>query len=275
MQRNKLLTILTTGALTLGLLCGCGMGSKAETNTHAGELTIDDNKLASAAATDTSAQTTADDHADQTAEETASAGTTATANTNTEDTVTENADTANTASTDTTAASADAANTSTNTPAAPAPTQPDDPVMDMIIADMDQQDVRLGDLIAANKVTMLNFWGTFCGPCIMEMPDLAELEQTYRDQGFEILGLTIDILDYNGSYDAGAIADAHDIADDTGVTYPLLVATEELMDYAGIEAVPTSYLVDAQGHVLLGPVVGVQNKADWDEYIRQFLAQAE
>ena len=41
--------------------------------------------------------------------------------------------------------------------------------------DLDGKTVSSRELFAENKVTMINFWGTFCGPCIREMPELAEL----------------------------------------------------------------------------------------------------
>ena len=74
-------------------------------------------------------------------------------------------------------------------------------IMKMEVMDLSKNPVQLGSLISGNKVTMLNFWGTFCGPCIMEMPGLGDLERKYKDQGFEILGLTVDIVDYQGNMD--------------------------------------------------------------------------
>lgn len=41
------------------------------------------------------------------------------------------------------------------------------------------------------KVVLLNMWGIWCGPCRAEMPELVALQQTYGDQGFEVIGLNI------------------------------------------------------------------------------------
>ena len=38
-------------------------------------------------------------------------------------------------------------------------------------------------------LTMVNIWATFCGPCIQEMPDLAQLSEEYQDKGVQIIGL--------------------------------------------------------------------------------------
>src|ERR1035437_2234281 len=49
------------------------------------------------------------------------------------------------------------------------------------------------------KVVLVNLWGIWCGPCVAEMPALAQIQQTYADKGFEVLGLNI------GSDDAGTL----------------------------------------------------------------------
>ena len=59
------------------------------------------------------------------------------------------------------------------------------------------------EIFAENKVTMLNIWGTFCGPCIREMPDLAKLNKENKDKNFEVVGIIIDILDQKGKVHSG------------------------------------------------------------------------
>lgn len=60
--------------------------------------------------------------------------------------------------------------------------------------DLDGTEIS-SDLYSNNKITMVNIWGTFCGPCIREMPDLAKLSQEYKSKGVEIIGIPIDIAD--------------------------------------------------------------------------------
>ena len=146
-----------------------------------------------------------------------------------------------------------------------------DEIMFYTVPDLDLNDVRLGDIISGNKVTLVNYWGTFCGPCIREMPDLAKLEKEYKDQGFEVIGLTCDIAYPDGTNDPGAIDDALSIMDDTGVEYPVLIATDEVNRYINTDVVPISFFVDQNGNRLSDVITGSQDGATWEKYITSLL----
>ncbi|MBO4903042.1 MAG: TlpA family protein disulfide reductase [Lachnospiraceae bacterium] len=139
------------------------------------------------------------------------------------------------------------------------------------LEDLDHNSVSMKDLISPNKVTILNFWGTFCGPCINEMPELGKLERKYKDQGIEIIGVTGDLIDLNGNVDEGLIDDARDIVQQTGVTYPILIPTSEIMNYAQLEAYPTTFFVNADGELLTDPIVGSYSGSDWEQMIQEML----
>ena len=92
-----------------------------------------------------------------------------------------------------------------------------------------------------NKVILLNFWATWCGPCRAEIPDLVELQNKYKDQ-LQIIGLVVD------DDDTDAIKK---FVDQFGINYPVAIATNALRtEYGGIPALPTSFLLDAQGRVV-------------------------
>ena len=51
------------------------------------------------------------------------------------------------------------------------------------------------EIFANADLTMVNIWGTFCGPCISEMPDLGEIADEYAEKGVQIVGIVSDVTD--------------------------------------------------------------------------------
>ncbi len=150
---------------------------------------------------------------------------------------------------------------------------PEDDLASYTVKDLDLNDVALTDYIKDNKVTMINIWGTFCGPCISEMPALGEIERRYKDKGFEIVGLTCDVYDIKGNYDERVIDDAKAIIEDTGITYPVLVAPTELILNIGLQYVPTTYFLDSEGNVLGSAEIGSKTSVEWEDIINMYLSK--
>ncbi len=104
------------------------------------------------------------------------------------------------------------------------------------------------------KVVMLNFWATWCPPCVHEMPSLEALYGKHKKQGFVILGISLD--DEPEKAVPGFLAD---FKKDRGVkiTYPILVGDERVGDsYGGIRGIPTTFLIDRRGVIakkFIGP----------------------
>ena len=64
------------------------------------------------------------------------------------------------------------------------------PVPDFSATDLDGNPISLQDY--RGKVVLLDFWGVWCGFCIIEMPNLKRVYATYKDQGFDIIGVSLD-----------------------------------------------------------------------------------
>ena len=63
---------------------------------------------------------------------------------------------------------------------------------DFEVGFLDGQTEKFSQLTSRQKVVVVNFWATWCGPCRREIPILTALDREYRDRGVEILGLTIE-----------------------------------------------------------------------------------
>src|SRR5713101_436387 len=114
-----------------------------------------------------------------------------------------------------------------------------DPAPDFSLTGLNGKAITLAS--SKGKVILLNFWATWCGPCRAEIPDLVELQNKYKDR-LQILGLVVD------DDDRDAIKE---FAEKFGINYPVAIATNEIrMQYGGIAALPTSFLLDAEGRIV-------------------------
>lgn len=103
--------------------------------------------------------------------------------------------------------------------------------------------------------TMINVWGTYCGPCINEMADLQALSESMPDN-MQIIGIVCDV------YDGEDSSNATKILDSKGVTYTNLLCNDELMQaLSGLSAVPTTLFVNRDGYVLCNPIIGADLKS--------------
>ncbi len=98
------------------------------------------------------------------------------------------------------------------------------------------------------KVVLLNFWGTWCGPCKMEIPGFIELQEQYRDKGFVIVGLAVE--------DTPEAVRAY--ATEAKINYPLAMVQDDVEDtYGPIYGLPMSFLIARDGSICrthLGPI---------------------
>lgn len=115
-------------------------------------------------------------------------------------------------------------------------------------------------ILKEKEYTMINVWGSFCGPCIDEMPELEKLSKELPDN-MQLIGVVGDLI-YQFE-DEGIRKDAMDIVKTTGVTYKnLLLWPEADKIIEKSQFVPTTFFVDSEGNMVGKMVVG----ADLDAY---------
>jgi thiol-disulfide isomerase/thioredoxin len=91
------------------------------------------------------------------------------------------------------------------------------------------------------KVVILDFWATWCGPCRLEIPHFIRLYQKYRDQGVEIVGVSLD---------AGGKKDVDPFARAKGINYTMLLGNNKVISaYGGIRGIPTAFVLTQDGKI--------------------------
>lgn len=111
------------------------------------------------------------------------------------------------------------------------------------LANLDGDDVSLYDLAGTKDMVLIDFWASWCGPCIATFPELKKLHAAYTDENFEIVGVSIDdnLEDWSGGVEdhtlpwvqLGELKDA-DNGSPVAVSY-------------GINFIPSTFLIDSQG----------------------------
>lgn len=129
------------------------------------------------------------------------------------------------------------------------------------------------ECFAQSKLTMINVWATYCGPCLNEMPALAEISDAYDTAEFQLIGIISDVAE---DAEAEQLAEAKELIAQTGADYTHLLLNESLYRnlLSSVSAVPTTFFVNQKGE-LLGYVMGAYEKEDWEAIINELLAQVE
>ncbi|MBR3836977.1 MAG: TlpA family protein disulfide reductase [Clostridia bacterium] len=131
-------------------------------------------------------------------------------------------------------------------------------------------------IFSQKKLTMVNIWGTFCGPCIQEMPDLGELAEEYGED-LQIVGIVIDAADQNGNPLKDKKEEAERIVSETGADYRHLLPSRSLiLSYLGrVQAVPETVFLDENGVQIGRSFMGARSKAEWKAEIEALLEQVK
>ena len=115
----------------------------------------------------------------------------------------------------------------------------DAPAPDFSLRTLEGERLTLGRL--QGQVVLVNFWATWCPPCRQEMPGFQAVWEEYKDRGFSVVGISMDV---------GGAGPVEAFVRTNGIGYPVAMADEDVqLAYGGVDALPQSFLVDKQGRV--------------------------
>ena len=107
------------------------------------------------------------------------------------------------------------------------------------------------------KWVLVNFWATWCPPCLSEMPDLVSLHDAHKDKDLVVIGVALD----------STRESVTEFVKKLSVTYPIVFGNYKIAEQIGnVEALPTTYLFDPTGKA-----VGRQEGAITREGVEEFM----
>lgn len=123
----------------------------------------------------------------------------------------------------------------------------------------DKKEVPLKDLIGKGKPVFLNFWATWCPPCVKEMPYMNELYPEYKDK------MDFIVASVDSKQD-----DVVTFQKKNNYAFPIYYAkNSEVSSAYGLQGIPTSFIIDGKGNIVNVHIGGMDKAA-----MKQFLDSA-
>lgn len=118
--------------------------------------------------------------------------------------------------------------------------------------------------VAKGKIVLLNFWGTWCPPCRREIPDLVEIHNESNGKDYLIVGIVLERDVVNAEKNVA------DFAKKNGIRYLNIIDKNQdiARAYGGINAVPTTFIIDKKGKIV-ETIVGMRSKSAFLEAIER------
>ena len=110
------------------------------------------------------------------------------------------------------------------------------------------------------KWLIVNYWATWCGTCMKEMPELISLHESHKDNDIVVVGINFESIEQKN---------LKEFVSDKSIPYTVLNTEPVRVTPIGkVPALPTTYIIDPEGKVVAGEV-GIVTQQDLESYIAQ------
>ena len=138
------------------------------------------------------------------------------------------------------------------------------PAPDFELKGIDGKTYKLSDF--RGKVVVLNFWATWCPPCRKELPEYAEIQKEYADQGVQFIGIAVDdegMDKVKGWVEKNPVATAD----------PILIPDQKTIgSYGDLSAIPVTFFIDRKG-MIRDSFVGMRQKPAVLDLLKPLVAE--
>ena len=145
-----------------------------------------------------------------------------------------------------------------------------DAIRDFTALDLAGEEIRLFDVMSRNNYTLVEFWASWCGPCIAEIPHLKAAYKRFKDQGFEILAFNLD--DDREAWRKASEEDYNiewlNVSDELAFESPVA-------EMYRVNAIPASFLVRKDGVTVGRNLRGNNLELRIEELLKQNAAEEE
>ncbi|HEY3826965.1 MAG TPA: TlpA disulfide reductase family protein [Bryobacteraceae bacterium] len=133
---------------------------------------------------------------------------------------------------------------------------------DFVLNDAAGAPVRLSDF--RGKVVLLSFWATWCTPCQTETPWFVDFQQSYRDRGLVVLGVSLDDGGWNP---------VKAYIEKTKINYRVMIGNDDIARlYGGLKSIPMAFVIDRAGRVATTHA-GICPRGEYEDAVKAILAE--